>query len=249
MSYILDALRRADAERERERGGVPGLHTVPVGAAAAAAVPARKAWLPIALALAVLTAALLAGWWWWPTGPAAQPRGGPAAPAPPPIVLSSPPPLPAAPSSPAPAEVVATPAPAPVVAAPPAQRLVQPAAAQSEPAAIRPPSAPRAATVPALADKAGVAPAIPAAAGSAAAGRAEDRVLAFEQLPDDVRRALPPLAIGGAVYSDNPGSRLLMIGGQLLKEGDNAGAGVTLEEIRPRSAVLRWKDVRYEVRY
>ena len=27
MSYILDALRRADAERER--GGVPGLHTQP----------------------------------------------------------------------------------------------------------------------------------------------------------------------------------------------------------------------------
>jgi general secretion pathway protein B len=68
-------------------------------------------------------------------------------------------------------------------------------------------------------------------------------------LPEDVKRSLPPLAIGGAVYSDNPGSRLLMIGGQLLKEGDTAGPGVTLEQIRPRSAVLRWKDVRYEVRF
>ena len=30
MSYILDALRRADNERERERGAVPGLHAQPV---------------------------------------------------------------------------------------------------------------------------------------------------------------------------------------------------------------------------
>jgi general secretion pathway protein B len=68
-------------------------------------------------------------------------------------------------------------------------------------------------------------------------------------LPEDVRRGLPLLAIGGAIYSENPGSRMLMVGGQLLKEGDSAGGGVTLEQIRPRSAVLRWKDVRYEVRY
>ena len=92
------------------------------------------------------------------------------------------------------------------------------------------------------------APSGPQARGAAPAP-AEDPVPAFEQLPDDVKRSLPPLAIGGAIYSDNPGSRMLMIGGQLLREGDSAGGGVTLEQIRPRSAVLRWKDVRYEVRF
>jgi general secretion pathway protein B len=87
------------------------------------------------------------------------------------------------------------------------------------------------------------------AASAAAGARADDPAVAFEKLPDDVKRALPPLVIGGAIYSDNPGSRMLMVGGQLLKEGDTAGPGVTLEQIKPRSAVLRWKDVRFEVRY
>jgi general secretion pathway protein B len=99
------------------------------------------------------------------------------------------------------------------------------------------------------ADPPAAAPAPASAAFAAPPGRPEDKVIAFEQLPEDLKRSLPPLAIGGAVYSDNPGSRLLMIGGQLLKEGDVAGPGVTLEQIRPRSAVLRWKDVRYEVRF
>ena len=40
MSYILDALRRAEAERERERGQVPGLQSPP--AAPAAARPFRR---------------------------------------------------------------------------------------------------------------------------------------------------------------------------------------------------------------
>jgi len=30
MSYILEALRRAESERERKRGGVPGLHARPI---------------------------------------------------------------------------------------------------------------------------------------------------------------------------------------------------------------------------
>jgi general secretion pathway protein B len=79
--------------------------------------------------------------------------------------------------------------------------------------------------------------------------RAEPRIINFEQLPEDVRRTIPQLAIGGAIYSDNAASRMLIVGGQLLHEGDSAAPGVTLEQIKPRSAVLRWKDLRYEVNF
>ena len=41
MSYILDALRRAEAERGR--GGVPGLHSQAVPVPGAAPVPERTA--------------------------------------------------------------------------------------------------------------------------------------------------------------------------------------------------------------
>jgi general secretion pathway protein B len=74
-------------------------------------------------------------------------------------------------------------------------------------------------------------------------------VLAFDQLPEDVRRQLPALAIGGAIYSDTASSRMLIVAGQLVREGDPVAPGVTLEQIRPRSAVLRWKGLRYEVSF
>jgi general secretion pathway protein B len=89
----------------------------------------------------------------------------------------------------------------------------------------------------------------PRAAAAPAPPRAEPRVINFEQLPEDVRRAIPPVAIGGAIYSDNAASRMLIVGGQLLHEGDSAAPGVRLEQIKPRSAVLRWKDLRYEVNF
>lgn len=61
MSYILDALRRADAERER--GSVPGIHTQPMAPASDAPqspVPGRR-WLWIGLGAGVgLVAALAA---------------------------------------------------------------------------------------------------------------------------------------------------------------------------------------------
>ena len=53
MSYILDALRRADAERER--GAVPGLHSQPVAAPETIATPARRRW-PLGLAVALAAA-------------------------------------------------------------------------------------------------------------------------------------------------------------------------------------------------
>ena len=64
-----------------------------------------------------------------------------------------------------------------------------------------------------------------------------------------MRRTIPPLVIGGAIYSENAASRMLIVGGQVLHEGDRAAPGVTLEQIKPRSAVLRWKQLRYEVTF
>jgi general secretion pathway protein B len=299
MSYILDALRRADAERERERGAVPGLHSMPIGSAVLAA-PARPPWVAAALGAAVLLALGLLGWWVWRPAPVAEPAltmapaaASPSGVPPTPTVAASPAPAPAAAQTvlPAAAGVAPAPAPAPARAPVPAPDPVPvpvpvPATAPapaptpaltptltlggalpspSRPAVREPPPPATALASPTPTPTPTPTPVkpSPAAAGpsdapaaspaSAAVGappaRVEDKVVAFEQLPADVKRSLPPLAIGGAIYSDNPGSRLLMIGGQLLKEGDIAGPGVTLEQIRPRSAVLRWKDVRYEVRY
>jgi len=131
MSYILDALRRAEADRERERGQVPGLHTQPLTGSEATPAAGRRAWLPWAGA-GLLLAGIVAGSWWAgsdapPPAPAPAPLPAPlpvaAAPAVPAIAPAPPPP--AASASPYLPPVVAAPAPAPAAApAPPPEARI-----------------------------------------------------------------------------------------------------------------------------
>lgn len=135
MSYILDALRRAEAERGR--GGVPGLHsqTVPVHGAAPAAARPLAAHPAVLLGGALALAAVAAGGTWWAMQ---RPGGTPA------VQVAAVPPLPTAPASPpavAPAQpspAVAVPAPAPAAAVAPPPEPAAPVAATASP----PPAAP-----------------------------------------------------------------------------------------------------------
>ena len=219
MSYILEALRRA--ETERDRGQVPGLNAQPAPAAAPASAarssPAVR-WLVLG-AVALLGAAL--AWWLW-TGAAA----------PPPVVVSAGA-APAATVTPA-AEPAQAPAPAalPVVVSAPPPPGPAPVAA--------PPAAPAANVV---------AHAPPAAVAKPASSVTEARTVSLASLTAEQRRAWPPLAIGGAVYSEHPASRFVIIGGQLVREGDAAAPGVAVERIGPRSVLLRWRDLRVELPY
>lgn len=121
MSYILDALRRADAERER--GSVPGLHTqaMPeVGDDDEALVRRRglAPWQWIAIGLAGGLAVAVA-WTWRGDEP---PPASPQLPPPPPqaALPAPPPPQPMVPAEPLPAAAPAAPvAIAPMRAAPP----------------------------------------------------------------------------------------------------------------------------------
>jgi general secretion pathway protein B len=74
-------------------------------------------------------------------------------------------------------------------------------------------------------------------------------IVPWDRLPESQRRQMPALALGGAIWSESAANRMLIVGGQLLHEGDTAAPGVTLEQIRQKSAVLRWKDLRYEVSF
>ncbi|MBL0946487.1 MAG: hypothetical protein IBJ04_19410, partial [Hydrogenophaga sp.] len=93
MSYILDALRRADAERER--GRVPGLHTqVPPtrtgdAARSGAGRGARRPWRLALLLIALFALLAVAAGWWFGRGSAPVTA---QAPAPAPAVATAPPP-------------------------------------------------------------------------------------------------------------------------------------------------------------
>ena len=78
---------------------------------------------------------------------------------------------------------------------------------------------------------------------------ATGRLLTLAELPADVQRELPKLAISGGVYSPTPAQRLLIVNGMVLNEGAEAAPGVLLEQIRPKTAVLNFRGYRYGVPY
>lgn len=222
MSYILDALRRAEADRERERGQVPGLHTrAPSGSEAAPAAGPRR-WLPWAGGGLLLLAGIGAGSWWA--------GGQPDAPAP------VPPPAPAPLAAPAPSAEVAVAAP---VTLPAPAAASAPATTSASGSPYLPPAPPPGAAAPAPAPRPG------AVAELAPAPVAEAPIPRLSELPESTRRELPKLVISGSVYSDDPASRFVMVNGEVMREGARLGADLVLEQIRPRELVLRFKGQRY----
>ena len=119
MSYILEALKKAQAERQL--GNAPTIHAVPVGAAPLDPAGARRRPLWMALAALGLVAALAALAWRART-PELKPAVVAVVAAPAPVVAVTPPPPLAVvpPSAPEPKPVVvrAVPVPKPVVAPP-----------------------------------------------------------------------------------------------------------------------------------
>ena len=83
----------------------------------------------------------------------------------------------------------------------------------------------------------------------AAAAASEPRVYAPSELPEEIRRELPRVAINGSSYSGDAASRMVMINGQVFHEGDQLGAGLVLDKIKRRSAVLAYKGWRYEIMF
>jgi general secretion pathway protein B len=89
----------------------------------------------------------------------------------------------------------------------------------------------------------------PAAPAASAAPAAEERVYARNELPEEIRRQLPALTIGGSIYSLNPANRFLVLNGLVVHEKGEVGPEHVLEQIRLKSAVLRFKGYRYEINY
>lgn len=265
MSYILDALKRADAERER--GAVPGLHARQVSAPALAAAPGprRKVWLAVAAGL-MLIGGVAAGLWKW-QAPAGDDRMAAVAPdsASPPVAGPAPPVQPTPVPTPTP-EPAAVPRPASPPAAQPSARPPATARPQAAPAAapaVAPPApalkpvpvpvpVPKLAPRPAPAASAAAIPSPslpkPETAASASAPQAAPAAIALlSDLPEAVRRQVPPLNITGSVYSSNPAQRLLLVNNLVLTEGSQVAPGMTLEQIRRKSSVFSFQGNRFQV--
>ena len=274
MSYILDALRRADAERSR--GAVPGLHAQN---APSDGEPAARNYTPLvwaAGAAGVLVVAgvviVLFGPWHAAPAPVADahvtpaPEFAPAAPGPLVAQGEQPAPQPGAivpgarPVEPPlgrgnPPPVADGRAPAAYPPPPLQQRPVDHGVAPSRVATLEPRADARHPTPPALPSvehygaPLPVAPAPAPAPVPAPVPARANAVPNINDLAPGVRSQLPRLAVGGAIYSETPAARMVILNGQVFHEGDKPAADTVLEQIRLKSAILNFRGQRYEITF
>lgn len=245
MSYILDALRKA--ERERHLGQPPTLAAPPL-----VLEPARRRvglWLAVGLGLG-LNAALLA-FFLTRNQPAAPPA---TAASPAPAVTSTPSTPPASHSLP-PARQASGREESPVTAREPAQ-LVPPTrsaavtatAPSTAPAPATPHKEPADRLIPELSS-----PTIPRASrgqreassrppltpGSVSLAPAPESVPSLETLSAGARRGIPALSLDIHVHSADPDKRFVVINGRRYREGEQLSEGPVLESVTREGAILR----------
>lgn len=225
MSYILDALRKS--EQERQRGKVPDIH----GGVSDSAEATRKAnlWPIVTVAVVVLNLGILG--YFWLSMPAAE------APA---LVTA---PTSDTGSSPPPNAVVPEPAAAPKKQASKPQSS-QPVAYSSNAETNRPvkPATPKTQpqTDPAYigSDNAtGSEPALPAVG----------YMPQLEELPAYERDGIPDMTFSSHMYSSMPRFRSIIINGKRLKEGQYLNEELQVREITESGVIMSFGNTLFEV--
>jgi general secretion pathway protein B len=223
MSYILDALRRSQAERER--GQLPHLHAQPATLGLAPTDTPARSWLwPSLAVVALLLLGALVLLLLRREAPAQLTA---------PVVASPPTTTPPPAATPVVAAALTPVAPTlPVVVSAPPAAAANPAAAVGSTKPDTPLKAPLKATAPAAAPP---------------VAKAEPQTLTLAQLSPEQKRELPPMVVGGSVWSDNAASRFVILNGQLLHEGESVVPGAVVERIGPKTAWVRWRELRLEL--
>lgn len=219
MSYILDALRKS--QQARQSGTVPrsgAVHNVSL------ALPVNGWWLAlgVVLLLGILAAVLI----FWRGAVANLPEPLPA-PATEPVTAVPEP----EPTIPVAAEKPASPAEVPAKKTASAGDLAEqgkisaPAPRPKKIAAARPSKKP-------------LAPAVPLAM---------DDTPLLQQMPEEFRRALPPLALTIHVYSHEESQRILFINNREYHQGSQIEGGIRVENIVPDGVVLSYRGERFKL--
>jgi general secretion pathway protein B len=234
MSFILDALKKSESDRQRQNG--PALFEVRVA-------PPRTR-LPLwAIAIALLLVVNLGVALWMllrhqshVTGPAEAPPAAAAASAP---VLPGTTPLPVVAASAPAAPGTAPPAPVPAAAAPPATAPAAPAAAVAAADA-------RGAPEPANAED--YAPAqeqSASGAGNHVRRGTASGVPLYQDLTTASGTQLPQLRLDLHVFAARPEDRFVLINMHKLREGDTLPEGVRVDSITPEGAVLSFNGSKF----
>jgi general secretion pathway protein B len=241
MSYILDALKKSD--QQRQRGATPTLQAAQVTVAA----PKRPILIYYGLLAAVLLFTGIIIGWLRPWQPEQPPFGTEPIAAESPIAISQ----------------QAAPAP---LAAPiemqsktsqefPAPNLTPTGQAVPVAGAMKPNNtAPDSATTPSAAapipdksipDKSIPDKSMPKSAGIAAVAQ-EQKAIPMEELPLQIQREIPAMTVQLHAYSNVPSERLVSINSIRLREGGSLMLGLRLEQITPDGMIFSYKGYRFQ---
>ncbi len=231
MSYILDALLKADQERQRH--STPTVHSVH----AAQSLPptaARPRWryllLVLLLGSGIAAAGILFGWQALAT---IRPATAHAANDSQPVRNGTTP---------------AMPAEAKVVYLPPATSPLPAIPDEARPAPVRPAPERRENRVAAASKPVAKTAAPPAAApvASAPVSRIDNRVFSLHELPAALQKEIGDrVVISGFSSSGEDSERLAIINDRVRRAGDDVVAGMKLETIQQDSVILNYKGYRF----
>jgi general secretion pathway protein B len=73
------------------------------------------------------------------------------------------------------------------------------------------------------------------------------RTYALNDLPAEVRRALPDFKISGHAYGQEAPTRVVRINEKILQEGQDLAPGLRLEEIVPEGVIMSYNGLRFRV--
>ncbi len=235
MSFILDALKKSESDRQRQNG--PALFEVKVAP--------RRTRLPlwaIAIALLLTVNVAVVAWMLLRRPSHTEPAAVAAAPA----AIATPAPASAPPSPPAapPPQVASSTAPAGAAA----PGVAPPSAAPAGAIDSNPPPAPTAAASKDGGENAeDLAPAAEPGAplGSHVRRGTVDGVPLYQDWATTPGTHVPQLRLDLHVYAAHPQERFVMINMKKLREGDSLPEGVRVESITPEGAVLSYNGSRF----
>ncbi|HEY8027771.1 MAG TPA: general secretion pathway protein GspB [Burkholderiaceae bacterium] len=246
MSYILDALKKA--ESERNLGAVPTVHaSVAKGMAQSSERPLWRMALPWILVLLMGCALLLGVLFLHPwakapvekVDPTANAQGNQQAEAERKPEQSAP--SPAASITPAAQDVPV----APALAIQKAEKPIdKPVGKTVAPVENRQPETVRSNAAKPLASNAPQQQSPPETPVTE-----EESVGAIQDLPPNIQRELPQVSVNGYIYAKNPADRSVLINKRLMHEGETIAPDLVLEKMTPKGAVLNFKGYRYRIAY
>ena len=69
----------------------------------------------------------------------------------------------------------------------------------------------------------------------------QEKAVPIADIPDDIRKNIPRIAFEGHVYSSTPSRRSVMINGHKMREGDAIGEDLMLKRITPEGAEFEYR--------